>query len=163
MQEEELETFRPIMDELYGKTCATQHETAHRWTDYTGRASQAHECTQQQTAELQQQTGPLEQEIGNSKSFLAPLRRLPPELLAEILVIVIECCEQIPFAVMHIFLVSGIESDRAHSAWRSPNAGRDTAGFQCLLRRHSRAGLNRNTGFRSNVLSLWPFLLHNDD
>jgi len=76
---------------------------ARRWTDYTGRMSKAHEYTQQQTAGLQQQTGSLDQEIGNSKSFLAPLRRLPPELLAEIFVIVIECYEQDPFALMHVW------------------------------------------------------------
>ena len=142
MREKELETFRPITDELHGKTCATKHEMARRWTDYTGRMSKAYEYTQQQT-------GPLEQENGNSTSCLAPLRRLPPELLAEIfvnLVIVIECCKQIPFAVMHIKQSWYQELDRIeHTAL---GAARRLAEHCSLGVRYSRADLNRNTGFR---------------
>ena len=102
VQEKELETLRPIMDDLHGQICAIQHDMARRWTEYTGRMSKAHEYTQQQIAKLQKQIGSLEQENSNSKSLLAPIRRLPTELLAEILSIVIECYEQNPFTVMRV-------------------------------------------------------------
>ena len=140
MQEKELETFRPITDELHGKTCATQHEMPRRWTDYTGHMSMEHECTQQQI-------GSLEQENRNSNSFLAPLRRLPPELLAEIFVIVIECCEQDPFAVMHVWQYWYQKLDRIeHTALGA--ARRLGEALQSLGILYSRADLNRNTGFR---------------
>jgi len=102
MQEKELETLRPIMDDLHGKICAIQHEMARRWTEYTSLMSKAQEYTQQQIAELQKQIGSLEQEKSYSHSFLSPIRHLPTELLAEIFGIVIEDYEQNPFAMMRV-------------------------------------------------------------
>ena len=83
-QEKDLAILRPILDDLHDRICAIQHEMAHRWTDYTTCMSKAQECTQQQIAQLQKQIGDLEQEKSNSKSFPAPIDRLPTELLAEI-------------------------------------------------------------------------------
>ena len=101
-QEKELAILRPIMDDLHAQICAIQHEMARRWTDYTTRMSKAQECTQQQIAQLQKQIGDLEQEKSSSKSFPAPIGRLPTELLAEIFGVVIECYEQNPFAIMRV-------------------------------------------------------------
>ena len=102
LQEKELVTLRPIMDDLHGQICAIQHEMARRWTEYTNRMSEAHEYTQRQLAEIQKQIGSLEQENSNSKSSLSPIRLLPTELLAEIFTTVIECYHQNPFAMMHV-------------------------------------------------------------
>ena len=102
MQEKELEILRPIMNELHTKICAIQHEMARRWTDYTSRMSKAQEYTRQQIAELRQQIGHPEQETSSYKQFLAPICRLPTELLAEIFGIVIVCYEHNPFAVMRV-------------------------------------------------------------
>jgi hypothetical protein len=82
MQEKELETLRPIMDELHGKICAIQYEMARRWTDYTGHMANAQEYTQKQVAELQKQVGSLEQENSHPESSLAPIGRLPPNRAA---------------------------------------------------------------------------------
>jgi len=116
---------------------------AHRWTHYTDRMSLAHEYTQQQTAELQQQIGSLEQEIGNSKYFLAPTSS-PTRVAGR------NICNRHRVLRTELFrgdariavLVSGFVSDRAHSAWCSPKAGRGTVEFRY------RADLNRSTGFR---------------
>ena len=107
-QEKELAILRPILDDLHGHICDIQHEMARRWTDYTTCMSKAQECTQQQIAQLQKQIRDLEQEKSNSKSFPAPIGRLPTELLAEIFGVAIDCYEQNPFAIM-----------RACRSWRS--------------------------------------------
>jgi hypothetical protein len=101
-QEKELEVLRPIMDDLHGQICAIQHQMARLWTDYTARMSTAHETTAREIEEFQKIIRSLEQENSNSKSFLAPIRRLPTELLAEVFAIVIECCGEGPFAMMRV-------------------------------------------------------------
>lgn len=102
LQEKELETLRPIMDELHAKICAIQHEMARRWTEYTGRMSEAHEYTQREITKLQKEIGSLEQRNSNSKSSLAPIRCLPTELLAEIFATVLESYRQDPFTMMRV-------------------------------------------------------------
>ena len=102
MQEKELETLRPVMDELHSKICAIQHEMASLWTDYTGRMSKASENTQQQITELQKQIESLEEKNSSSKSSLVPIRRLPTELLTAIFEIVVECYDKNPFAMMRV-------------------------------------------------------------
>ena len=102
LQEKEVEILRPTMDELHHRICAIQREMARLWTDYTSRMSKAQEYTQQQIAELQQQIADLEQGNSHSKSLLAPIRRLPAELLTQIFVIAIGCYEHDPFGIMRV-------------------------------------------------------------
>ena len=101
LQEKELETLRPIMDEPHAKICAIQHEMARPWTEYTGRMSEAHEYTQRELAKLQKEIGSLEQRNSNSNSSLAPIRRLPTELLAEIFATVLQSYGD-PFTAMRV-------------------------------------------------------------
>jgi len=55
------------------------------WTEYTAHMSAAQEVAQGEVANLQQRVAFLERENSKLQSFLAPIRRLPTELLAEIL------------------------------------------------------------------------------
>jgi len=77
--------------------CEIQREMARLWTKYTARTSAAQEVAQAEAAGVQKRVALLERENSKSQSFLAPIRRLPTELLAAILVIAITCHRQKPF------------------------------------------------------------------
>jgi len=101
-QEIELETLRPIMDQHHARICKIQQEMARLWTEYTARMAAAQEESEKRVAALQKCITFLEQENNKSQSFLAPIRRLPTELLAEILVIAIECHGQNRFDLIRV-------------------------------------------------------------
>jgi polyhydroxyalkanoate synthesis regulator phasin len=90
LQEKNLETLRPIMDHHHARICEIQQEMARLWTEYTARMTAAQEATETQVTTFQKRIAFLEKENSKSQSFLAPIRRLPTELLAEVLVIAIE-------------------------------------------------------------------------
>jgi hypothetical protein len=102
LQEKELAVLRPMLDQLHAKICEYQREMARLWTEYTARISAAQEVAQAKVAELQKTITVLEQENSKSQSFLAPIRRLPTELLAEILGIAITCNNQGRFDMIRV-------------------------------------------------------------
>ena len=101
-QEKELEALRPIMDHHYARICEIQQEMARLWTEYTARMTIAQNDAETEVVALQEHISILEQENTKSQSFLAPIRRLPIELLAEVLVIAIEGYEQDRFVMMRV-------------------------------------------------------------
>jgi len=102
LQEKELEVLRPMLDKLHANICEIQREMACLWTEYTARMSAAQEVAQAEVAGLQQHIAFLEQENSKSQSFLAPMRRLPTELLAEIFAIAITGHAQNPFDMIRV-------------------------------------------------------------
>ena len=82
--------------------CEIQQEMARLWTEHTARMSAA-QGVQAEVSSLQKRILFLEQENSKSQSFLAPICRLPTELLAEILTIAITCHGQNPFTMMHVY------------------------------------------------------------
>jgi hypothetical protein len=102
LQEKELEVLRPLLDQLHANICEIQREMARLWTEYTARMSAAQEVAQAEVAGLQKRVEFLEGENSKSQSFLAPIRRLPTELLAEIFVIAITCHGQKPFDMIRV-------------------------------------------------------------
>jgi hypothetical protein len=102
LQEKELEVLRPTLDRLHANICEIQREMARLWTEYTVRMSAAQEVAQAEVAGLQRRIAFLEQENSNSQSFVAPVRRLPTELLAAIFVIAITCHGQNPFDMIRV-------------------------------------------------------------
>ena len=101
-QEKKLEVLRPRMDELHAKICEIQREMASLWTAYTASMSAEQESAQTEVARFQNQIESLEKENKKSQSFLAPIRRLPIELLAEIFGIAITCHGQNPFDMIRV-------------------------------------------------------------
>ena len=102
LQEKELEILRPILDQHHANICIIQREMARLWTEYTARMSVAQEGVQTEVSGLQKRISLLEQENSKSQSFLAPIRRLPIELLAEIFAITIICHGQNPFHMTRV-------------------------------------------------------------
>ena len=102
MEAKEEEIIRPILDELHAQVIVIQDEIKLRWRDYETRIAKARNYTEQRIARLQQQIRDPEQETSNYRSSLAPIHRIPTELLAEIFGIVIGCYEDNPFAVMRV-------------------------------------------------------------
>ena len=102
LQEKELEVLRPTLDRLHANICEIQREMARLWTEYTARMSVAQEVAQAEVAGLHERVELLERENSKSQSFLAPIRRLPTELLAEIFMIAITCHGQHPFDMVRV-------------------------------------------------------------
>src|SRR5258706_2817648 len=102
LQEKELGVLRPMLDQLHANICEIQREMARLWTEYTGRMSTAQEVVQAEVEGLQERVQFLERENSKSQSFLAPIRRLPTELLAEIFAIAITCHGQNPFHMIRV-------------------------------------------------------------
>ena len=102
LQEKELGVLRPMLDQLHANICEIQREMARLWTEYTARMSVAQEVAQAEVAGLQERVEFLERENSKSQSFLAPIRRLPTELLAEIFVIAITYHGQNPFDMIRV-------------------------------------------------------------
>jgi len=95
----ELEVIRPELDQLHAKKCEIQRELACRWTEYTAHMPAVQEVVQ---VEVANGVASLERENSESQSLLAPIRRLPIELLAEIFVIAITCHWQKPFDMTRV-------------------------------------------------------------
>ena len=102
LQEKRLEKLRPIMDHHHARICEIQQEMARLWTEYTSCMAAAQEATETEVSFLQGRISFLEKENSKSQSFLAPIRRLPTELLAEILTITIESHGQNRFDMMSV-------------------------------------------------------------
>ena len=102
LQEKELNVLRPMLDRLHANICEIQREMARLWTEYTARMSVAQEAAHAEVAVFQKHVEFLERENSKSQSFLAPIRRLPTELLAEIFVIAITCHGQNPFDMIRV-------------------------------------------------------------
>ena len=98
----ELEVLRPIFDQPRANICEIQQEMARLWTEYTARMSTVQEVAQAEVAGVQKHVAFLERENSKLQSFLAPIRRLPTELLAEIFVITITCHGQKPFDMIRV-------------------------------------------------------------
>ena len=103
-QEKELETLRPALDHLHAHAniCEIQREMARLWTEYTARMSAAQAGVQVEVEDLQQRISFLEQEKEKLQCFIAPIRRLPTELLAEIFAIAVTYHGQDPLHMVRV-------------------------------------------------------------
>ena len=78
---------RPILDELYAQILVLQEKMADCWRNYQSRATQSRRQTDTAIAEIQNKVSVLEQMNLYAYSLLAPIRRLPAEILVEIFLV----------------------------------------------------------------------------
>jgi hypothetical protein len=86
---EEHERIRPILDELHTQIITLQEKMAVHWRNYQTRIMQRQRETERVIGGIQSKVQTLEQENSYAASLLAPIRRLPTEMLSEIFTIAI--------------------------------------------------------------------------
>ena len=99
---EEHERIRPILDELHAQILTLQNKMSVHWRDYQARVVQDRRETERVIGGIQNQVQTLEQENSYAASFLAPIRRLPTEMLSEIFTVVILVYQCSPLRLMRV-------------------------------------------------------------
>ena len=77
------------MDYLHGRILAYQKQMADHWIEFSSKRQEAEAEVMANVADIEVQIHILKQENSKAASFLAPIRRLPVELLAQIFLIAI--------------------------------------------------------------------------
>lgn len=90
MEHDEHERIRPILDELRTQMLTLQEEMAAHWRDYQIRITQHRQQTERVIGDIQSKVWTLEQKNSYAASLLAPIRRLPTEMLFEIFTVAIK-------------------------------------------------------------------------
>jgi hypothetical protein len=112
--EEAAAKLRPTMDALHNRILSIQQQMASLWSRYSLNQQQA-ECDVHAVVEdFEAQIRILEHENRNGASFLAPIRRLPMEMLSEIFCLAIYCNNQSPLELARVcqFWRAGVLSMR---------------------------------------------------
>jgi hypothetical protein len=87
--QEEQKRLRPVLNELHEQIFVLQDKMAEHWRDYQNRLAQSRRQTETAIANLNDRVLALEQKNVHASSLLAPIRRLPAEILSEIFLIAI--------------------------------------------------------------------------
>jgi hypothetical protein len=72
------------MDYLHGQIFIIQKQMADRWTAFQAKRQEAEAAVTARVADIEIKIHILKQENSKAASFLAPIRRVPVEMLAEI-------------------------------------------------------------------------------
>ena len=94
--------LQPLMDHLYGQRLNIQKEIVDHWNAFSAEHHEARAVMTAKVTDLELQIHILKQENSNTVSFLAPIWRLPAEILAEIFVLSIHIHAQSPLDLMHV-------------------------------------------------------------
>lgn len=86
---DEKERVRPILDELYAQIPDLQENMVVYWRDCQSRVDQSRRQTETSIAEMQNKVSVLEQTNLYASPLLAPIRRLPAEILSEIFLVAV--------------------------------------------------------------------------
>ena len=89
--QEKVAGLRPIMDYLHSQILAIQKQMADHWNAFSAERQKAEAAVTAKVTDIEMQIHVLNQENSKAASFLAPIRRLPVEMLAEIFIISIAC------------------------------------------------------------------------
>ena len=90
------------MDYLHSQILAIQKQMADRWNAFSAERQNAEVAVTTKVTDIEMQIHVLKQENYNAASFLAPIRRLPVEMLAEIFIISISCHAQSRLELMRV-------------------------------------------------------------
>ena len=90
------------MDYLHSQILAIQKRMADRWNAFSAERQNAEAAVTAKVTDFEMQIHVLKQENSKAASFLAPIRRLPVEMLAEIFIISISCHAQSRLELMRV-------------------------------------------------------------
>ena len=100
--QEKVAKLRPIMDYLHGQILAIQKQMTDHWNAFSAERQKAEVAVTAKVTDIEMQIHMLKQENSKAASFLAPIRRLPVELLAEIFIISISFHAQSRLELMRV-------------------------------------------------------------
>ena len=100
--QEKLAVLQPIMGHLYSQILAIQGELVNRWNAFSAERQGARAAVTAMVTDLEVQIHSLEQENSNDVSSLAPISRLPAEILTEIFLQSIHGHAQSPLDLIHV-------------------------------------------------------------
>jgi hypothetical protein len=96
------EKLQPTMDTLHNQMLSIQQKMASNWRQYSKDHHKAEYTAQALVTDLEAHIRILEQKNLNAASFLAPVRRLPEEILAEIFHFAIGCNNHSPMGLVRV-------------------------------------------------------------
>lgn len=100
--QEKSAALQPIMDHLHSQRLSIQKEIVDHWNAFSAERHEARAAVTAKVTDLELQIHILKQENSNTVGFLAPIWRLPAEILAEIFVLSIHIHAQSPLDLMHV-------------------------------------------------------------
>ena len=93
---------RPVLDELHAQIIILQEMMAAHWRAYQNRVTQSRRRTEATIVDIRNRVSVLEQKNFYAVSLLAPIRRLPVEILSEILMFAVILHECSALRLMHV-------------------------------------------------------------
>jgi hypothetical protein len=141
---EEEDRIRPTLDELHAQIIILQQQMALYWREHEARVMQSQGDTEMAILDIESKISALEKENNYALSLLAPIRRLPAEMLSEIFMLAITEYDCSALRLTHVcrswrlvlLAMSRIWSNIKVGTWTS------TEKIQCLLERRRRITLD---------------------
>ena len=100
--QEEIATLLPVVDHLYDRIVAIQKEMADRRNAFSTERREAEAAVAAKVMNFEMHINIMKHENYNAASFLAPIRRLPVEILTEIFLLSRDCHLRSPLNLMHV-------------------------------------------------------------
>ena len=100
--QENIDALLPVMDQLQDRILAIQKEMADRQSAFSAERREAEAAVTAKVMKFKVHVNTLKYEKYNAVSFLAPIRRLPVEILAEIFLLSVDCRLHSPLDLMHV-------------------------------------------------------------
>lgn len=141
---EEEDRIRPTLDNLYAQIIDLQQQMALHWREHETRVNQSGRDTETVILGIEKRISTLEHENNYAISLLAPIRRLPAEMLSEIFMVAIMECGCSALHLTHVcrswrlvlLAMSRVWSKIKIGTWTS------TEKIECLLERTGRITLD---------------------
>ena len=141
---EEEDRIRPTLEELHAQIILLQHQMTLYWGEHETRVMQSQRDTKMAIRDIESKISAIEQETNYALSILAPIRRLPAEMLSEIFTLAIIEYDCSALRLTHVcrswrsvlLAMSRVWSKIKVGAWTSSEK------IECLLERTGRVTLD---------------------
>jgi len=142
--EAEEERIRPTLDQIYGQIVILQEQMVLHWREHESQVEQSRRDTNLAILDIAQKISALEQENDYAISFLAPVRRLPPETLCEIAMVAIMRYGCSAWHLTHVCRYWRMVLLATSRVWSKIKVGTNTSSekIECLLERTGRSTLD---------------------
>lgn len=155
---EEEERIRPTLEKLQAQAAILQQQIAQHSRDYDTRTLQSRQDTQVAVLDIKGKILALEQEINHATSLLAPIRRLPTEMLTEIFTVATTEYSCSALQLTHVCRSWRSALLAVSRIWSKVKVGprTSTEKIECLLERSGRVPLDVELDTESDAMSCLP-------